>query len=461
MYFSDALWCIYVISVGVAIIMAVVKRGFTVTRTPMAQLFEGATGELRTVLMNEAGVETAGGTPYHCVQDAIKYICEVNDTRAACIWNYDVNAETKAQLSNNRTFMSDDRNSNDQKVALREFVFHRKPIPVVTFSSLLILISRLNSGRANAFKERFTAVFKKVLAGDQTLHDLIDHNAQSTAPLQAFARGQLPGQPALQAPDAVGAKRLRDEQAMQVVLRVNAGFVAQMCSDKMAVLTAEQKLLAAQDRSAVKRAKLAIAAEEQLQTSANRDMARKQAALAFETKLGLEAAAASAVIKRDADEFAAKLAERELVRRQTLLECEEGHDTRKAQRAEQMSKLKLETEVALAKLAGATPATAAAPVTTGLLTVYQLAAQLIPQWKHLSVTEQASLVNEVGRGVKNLAAPIDKINETTPMGTYPTNRFAPMHHDQIVEALQARLAKTSRGKQIAQPRGINLYFAPT
>ena len=58
--------------------MAVVKRGFTVTKTPMGQLFEGATGELRTVLMNEAGVETAGGTPYHCVQDAIQYICEVS-----------------------------------------------------------------------------------------------------------------------------------------------------------------------------------------------------------------------------------------------------------------------------------------------------------------------------------------------------------------------------------------------
>jgi hypothetical protein len=33
-------------------------------------------------------------------------------------------------------------------------VFRQKPIAVVTFGSLLILISRLNSGRANAFKER-------------------------------------------------------------------------------------------------------------------------------------------------------------------------------------------------------------------------------------------------------------------------------------------------------------------
>ena len=155
-----------------------------------------------------------------------------------------------------------------------------------------------------------------------------------------------------------------------------------------------------------------------------------------------------------------KNADRDLKRRQKLFEFEFA-------RAERMSKIKLDTEEASAKIAATRAAVAvpmvvpAAVLTTGLKTVFQLAAQLIPQWKHLSVTEQASLVNEVGRGVKNLAAPIDKINETTPMGTYPTNRFAPMHHDQIVEALQAMLAKTSRGKQIAQPRGIDLYFAPT
>ena len=312
-----------------------------------------------------------------------------------------------------------------------------------------------------------------MLAGDQALHDLVDHNAQSTAPLQSFARGQLPGQPALQAPDAVGAKRLRDEEAMQVVLRVNAGLVGQMCSDKLAVVTAEQKLLAAQDRSAVKRAKLVTAAEEQrirlqaveqqqLQASADRDAARKAAALAFETKLLGEAAAAAAVIKRDADEFAAKLAERDFVRRQTLLECEEGHATRKAQREEQSAKLKLDTEAALTKLAAATPATAAVPVTTGLMTVFQLASQLIPQWKYLNVTEQSSLVNEVGREVKHLAAPVPKIIESTPMGTYPVNTFAPLVHDQIEAALRARLAKTRRIKQIgAGPqREIGLFFAP-
>ena len=434
------------------------KRGFTVTKTHMGQLFEAATGELRTVLLNEEGVETAGGTPYHCIQDAIQYVCEVGPERAGEIWRKDVNEDTKMALNSNQADRLVQNGFNGVYKGLHSFVFSRKPVSVCTFDSLLILISRLQSGRANAFKERFTAIFKRVLAGDQALHDLIDHNAQSTAPHQAFARCQLPGQPALQAPDAVGAKRLRDEEAMQVVLRVNAGFVAQMCSDKMAVLTAEKKLLAAQDRSVAKRAKLETAAEERLQTSADRDAARKQAALAFETKLGLEFAAASAVIKRDADEAAAKLAERDFVRRQTLLECQEGHETRKAQRAEQMAKLKLDTEAALAKLAATTPA----PVTTGLLTVFQLASQLLPQWKYLNVTEQSSLVNEVGREVKHLAAPVPKIIESTPMGTYPVNTFAPLVHDQIEAALRARLAKTKRGKQIGTgpQREIGLFFAP-
>ena len=81
--------------------MAVVKRGFTVTRTPMGQLFEGATGDLRTVLLNEEGVEAVGGAPYHCAQDAIQYICEVSPDRAADIWRRDINEETKMALKLN------------------------------------------------------------------------------------------------------------------------------------------------------------------------------------------------------------------------------------------------------------------------------------------------------------------------------------------------------------------------
>ena len=419
------------------VIMAVVKRGFTVTRTPMGQLFEGATGDLRTVLLNEEGVEAVGGAPYHCAQDAIQYICEVSPDRAADIWRKDINEETKMALKLNLPDRLVQNGFNGVCKGLHSFAFSRKPVSVVTFDSLLILISRLNSGRANDFKQRFTHLFRRVLAGDPTLHPLIDHNAQSTAPLQSFARNQLPGQPALQAPSR--EKRIREEcEETQAVVRVTAALSAQIREDsnitrdnKMVVILAEQKLIAVQDRSMVKKAKIATAEQEQKARLSTAEQEQLQ-----------------------------KNADRDLIRRQKLFEFEVAH-------AEQMSKIKLDTEEASAKIAATRAAVAvpmvvpAAVLTTGLKTVFQLAAQLIPQWKHLSVTEQASLVNEVGRGVKNLAAPIDKINETTPMGTYPTNRFAPMHHDQIVEALQARLAKTSRGRQIAQPRGIDLYFAPT
>ena len=428
------------------VIMAVAKRGFTVTRTPMGQLFEGATGDLRTVLLNEEGVEAVGGAPYHCAQDAIKYICEVNDTRAACIWNYDVNAETKTQLINNR-FSNVELNSDsvdDCLVSnetagvfkgLREFAFHNKKIAVVTFDSLLLLISRLNSGRANDFKQRFTHLFRRVLAGDPSLHPLIDHNAQSTAPLQSFARNQLPGQPALQAPEVSREKRIREEcEETQAVVRVTASLSAQIREDsnitrdnKMVVILAEQKLIAVQDRSVVKRAKIATAEQEQ----------KARLSTAEQEQLQMNA-------------------DRDLIRRQKLLEFEIAH-------AERMSKIKLDTEEALVKLAATRPiiVPTTAVLTTGLKTVFQLASQMLPQWKHLSVSEQASLVNDVGRGLKNLAAPIDKIHESTPMGCFAVNQFTQIYHDQIVEALQTRLAKTARGKQLAQPRGINLYFAPT
>ena len=316
---------------------------------------------------------------------------------------------------------------------LLSFAFHQKPIAVVTFDSLLILISRLNSGRANDFKQRFTHLFRRVLAGDPTLHPLIDHNAQSTAPLQSFARNQLPGQPALQAPSR--EKRIREEcEETQAVVRVTAALSAQIREDsnitrdnKMVVILAEQKLIAVQDRSVVKRAKIATAEQEQ----------KARLSTAEQEQLQMNA-------------------DRDLIRRQKLLEFEIAH-------AERMSKIKLDTEEASAKIAAMRPMVAptTAVLTTGLKTVFQLASQMLPQWKHLSVSEQASLVNDVGRGLKNLAAPIDKIHESTPMGCFAVNQFTQIYHDQIVEALQTRLAKTARGKQLAQPRGINLYFAPT
>ena len=415
------------------VIMAVVKRGFTVTRTPMGQLFEGATGDLRTVLLNEEGVETVGGAPYHCTQDAIQYICEVSPDRAADIWRRDINEETKMALKLNLLDWQVQKGFNGVCKGLHSFAFSRKPVSVVTFDSLLILISRLNSGRANDFKQRFTHLFRRVLAGDPTLHPLIDHNAQSTAPLQSFARGQLPGQPALQAPSR--EKRIREEcEETQAVVRVTAALSAQIREDsnitrdnKMVVILAEQKLIAVQDRSVVKRAKIATAEQEQ----------KARLSTAEQEQLQMNA-------------------DRDLIRRQKLLEFEIAH-------AERMSKIKLDTEEALVKLAATRPiiVPTTAVLTTGLKTVFQLASQMLPQWKHLSVSEQASLVNDVGRGLKNLAAPIDKIHESTPMGCFAVNQFTQIYHDQIVEALQTKLAKTARGKQLAQPRGINLYFAPT
>ena len=118
--------------------MAVVKRGFTVTRTPMGQLFEGATGDLRTVLLNEEGVEAVGGAPYHCAQDAIQYISEVSPDRAGDIWRQDVSAEIKKSLSNARTVISWVASrvaSEPSQVCkgLLSFAFHQKPIAVVTF----------------------------------------------------------------------------------------------------------------------------------------------------------------------------------------------------------------------------------------------------------------------------------------------------------------------------------------
>ena len=65
----------------------------------------------------------------------------------------------------------------------------------------MILIVHLNSGKASQFKTHLAHMFTRVTAGDQTLHAQINENATSTAPLNAMARGELPG---------VGGKRARE-----------------------------------------------------------------------------------------------------------------------------------------------------------------------------------------------------------------------------------------------------------
>lgn len=160
------------------------KRGFTVTRTPMSALFQGAHGELRSVRLGPDGQEAADGIVYYCVQDAIQYVCDISEKRASNTWNEDINMSTKALISTSRI--------SGGWIGLSEFVFHRQPLTVVTFDSLMVLITHLNSGKASDFKMRFADMFTRVTAGDQSLHAEVDRNLASTAPLNAMARGELP-----------------------------------------------------------------------------------------------------------------------------------------------------------------------------------------------------------------------------------------------------------------------------
>ena len=81
-----------------AVVMAR-KHGFTVTKTPMSSLVQGAKGNLHRVKINSQGIEDADGFVMHCIQDAIKYVGGVSADRASDIWRKEVSDDTKAKLS--------------------------------------------------------------------------------------------------------------------------------------------------------------------------------------------------------------------------------------------------------------------------------------------------------------------------------------------------------------------------
>ena len=134
------------------------KRGWTVSATPMATLFEGAVGALRSVKLNAAGEEDEDGTLMHCVYDAIQYVCEVKKGRASSIWIDNVSDNTKLILG------------------FKEYIFRQRKIAVVHLEGLMTLINRLNSGNAVNFRARFGVIVSRYVRGDTTMCDEITIN---------------------------------------------------------------------------------------------------------------------------------------------------------------------------------------------------------------------------------------------------------------------------------------------
>ena len=126
------------------------------SRVPMSSLFPGADGNVRTVTLSDTA--EGDGMLCYCCQDIIQYVCSTSEKRAASIWNNDISSKVKAKLT------------------FKIWVFHRKPIAVMTLKEIMLLINALNSGTAVVFRQRFMAIIQRYVEGDTTLFVEIDEN---------------------------------------------------------------------------------------------------------------------------------------------------------------------------------------------------------------------------------------------------------------------------------------------
>ena len=136
--------------------MDAANRGLTFISTPMSSLFPGANGNVRTVTLSDTA--EGDGMLCYCCQDIIQYVCSTSEKRAASIWNNDISSKVKAKLT------------------FKIWVFHRKPIAVMTLKEIMLLINALNSGTAVVFRQRFMAIIQRYVEGDTTLFVEIDEN---------------------------------------------------------------------------------------------------------------------------------------------------------------------------------------------------------------------------------------------------------------------------------------------
>ena len=126
-----------------------VKTGFSTSKTPMSSLFDKAGGEIRTVLMNKEGKESAQGVAMYSVHDIISSVCSVQNGRASDIWNRNVPSSIKKEITT----------PSDGIVAGSEFRFRAHPLPVTSVAGAIVLIKSLYSGTAASFR----AVHKEIV----------------------------------------------------------------------------------------------------------------------------------------------------------------------------------------------------------------------------------------------------------------------------------------------------------
>lgn len=122
-------------------------------------------------------VTTIDGQHNLSVRDTLMHICGINKKRACEKW---------------------DRLPDDMRSELAELVHlfqfpgqGNKPEPVITFKGALKLVMMVSGAKAALYRSAMVKILTRYYAGDGTLLEEVEANAQSSAPVQQMARAAL------------------------------------------------------------------------------------------------------------------------------------------------------------------------------------------------------------------------------------------------------------------------------
>ena len=131
------------------------------------------------LVSNSEGVRVTQlmGTPYMSIRDIIMAVCGKDGNHAAQTWR-ELPEKYKKEV-------------NQFVVNLKFPGSGQKEQPVITLQGAIKLIMWLPGDMAKDFRSKACDILTRYLAGDQTMHDELNFNATSTAPLNEFARASL------------------------------------------------------------------------------------------------------------------------------------------------------------------------------------------------------------------------------------------------------------------------------
>ena len=167
--------------------------------------------------------------PYLCARDVIMFICGKNNKQASQIWARLSEEQLNELSSFRRNFQFPGQGQSEQ--------------PVLTFKGILKLIMWVGGENAKKYRSSMVSILQRYYAGDGSLLDDVEANAQSAGPVQQMARASLAAEAAPVESDALELPFKKRRMELQLA-REEAEVEAKRIANRAAEHENETKRLA-------------------------------------------------------------------------------------------------------------------------------------------------------------------------------------------------------------------------